>query len=59
MWTRVAEVAEHSRLPIAEMVEFAIKHEAKYGIINTETHPMVGTWYCNDLVRDFRKVSLG
>jgi hypothetical protein len=59
MWTRVSEVAEHRRLPVAEMVAFAIKYEDKYGIIDTETEPMVGTWYCNDLVRDFRKSSLG
>lgn len=61
MWTRVSQVAENRRLPADKLVEFAVKNESKYGIIDFEEgkEPMVNTWYCDDLVRDFRKAFLG
>ena len=55
---RVAYVAESRRLPEKELVAFAVANHDKYGIIDHDkAEPYVSTWYCDDLVRDFRKQS--
>jgi hypothetical protein len=57
MWHGVKQVAKSHRLPEEAFVQFARANENKYGLIDCEAdkEPMVNTWYCNDLVRDFRK----
>jgi hypothetical protein len=57
MYHRVEFVAKAQCVPEKELVEFARVNHQKYGIVDYQEGkvPMVSTWYCDDLVRNFRK----
>lgn len=51
----VADVAKTYRFDAIKFREFAVKHENKFGIIEENGEFYVSTWYCDDLVSEFRK----
>ena len=56
MWNPVNYVAVGRFMPEQELVDFAVKNEAKYGIeIVTPTHVLVNTWHVDQMCEDFRK----
>jgi hypothetical protein len=56
MWHEVNFVATIMKLPKADLVDFALSHECKYGIIIENGDAMVSTFNCDDLIKDFRKL---
>lgn len=51
MWNTLEHVAKSQRLDVGEFVKFALANAEKYHL---DDHKMVGTWYVDDLVRDFK-----
>lgn len=52
MWNTLDVVAKNNRLDKKKFIEFALKNREKYHL---DDHDMVGTWYVDDLIGDFKK----
>lgn len=56
MWNPVHFVAKSRFMPEAELVDFALKNQDKYGIeVVTPTHILVNNWYVDEMCNDFRE----
>jgi len=54
MWHKVSFVANQYRLPEADLVDFALAHDAKYHIVVENGDAEVNTWNVDALIKDFR-----
>jgi len=57
MWNPVETVAKNRKVDVNELVEFATKNEAKYGIAFEGEHALVNTWHVDQLVIDFKALA--
>lgn len=55
MWNLVEHVAKHNKVDPAELVDFALSRDARYGISVESGDAKVSNWHSEDLVSDFRK----
>ena len=55
MWIQVCNVAMHNNLPIADLVEFAISRDLKYGIIIKNGNATVSDLKVCALLDDFER----
>ncbi len=51
MWNTLETVAKHNRFNVDDFVEYALDNCKKYHL---DDHNMVGTWYVDDLIADFK-----
>ena len=53
MWNSVALVAKTNNIPEADLVDFAISRDAKYGIVVENGDAKVSNWSVEELLKDF------